>query len=97
MHNLGSKVVWIGQGKGKKTIDRFFKEELSYYQRQQVIAASCDMAQTYIKAIENWCPNAVLVLDRFHVVKALNGAVDEVRKEQWRQASKEEKVTLKGA
>ncbi len=91
-----SKVVWIGQGKGKKTIDRFFQEELSYYQRQQVIAASCDMARTYIKAIEEWCPNAVLVLDRFHVVKALNSAVDEVRKEQWRQASKEEKVTLKG-
>ncbi len=91
-----SKVVWIGLGKGKKTIDKFFKEELSDYQRQQVIAASCDMAQTYIKAIENWCPNATLVLDRFHIVKALNSAVDEVRKEQWRQASKDEKVTLKG-
>ena len=54
------------------------------------------MAQPYIDAIEHWCPNATLVLDRFHVVKALNNAVDEVRKEQWRQASKEEKVALKG-
>ena len=54
------------------------------------------MAQTYIDAIEHWCPNATLVLDRFHIVKALNNAVDEVRKEQWRQASKEERVALKG-
>lgn len=91
-----SKVVWIGKGKGKKTIDRFFEKELSAYQRQQIIGASCDMAQTYIDAIEHWCPNATLVLDRFHVVKALNNAVDEVRKEQWRQASKEERATLKG-
>jgi len=30
------------------------------------------------------------------VVKALNGAVDEVRKEQWGQASKAERITLKG-
>lgn len=38
-----------------------------------------------------------LVLDRFHTVKALNGAVDEVRKEQWRTAAdKEKKATLKG-
>ncbi|MCD6197316.1 MAG: ISL3 family transposase [Deltaproteobacteria bacterium] len=91
-----SRVVWIGKGKGRKTIDRFFEKELSNYQRQQIIAASCDMAQTYIDAIEHWCPNATLVLDRFHIVKALNNAVDEVRKEQWRQASKEEKVALKG-
>lgn len=91
-----SRVVWIGKGKGRKTIDIFFKKELSDYQRQQIIAASCDMGQAYIGAIEHWCPNATLVLDRFHVVKALNNAVDEVRKEQWRQANKEEKVALKG-
>ena len=91
-----SHVVWIGKGKGRKTIDQFFKEKLSNNQRNRIIAASCDMAQTYINAIEHWCPNATLVLDRFHVVKALNNAVDEVRKEQWRKAGKEEKVTLKG-
>ncbi|MGB9496690.1 MAG: transposase [Dissulfuribacterales bacterium] len=91
-----SRVVWIRKGKGRKAIDQFFEKELSDYQRQQVIAASCDMAQTYIDAIEYRCPNATLVPDRFHVVKALNNAVDEVRKEQWRQASKEERITLKG-
>src|SRR4030042_1518419 len=37
-----------------------------------------------------------LVLDRFHIVKALNNAVDEVRKEQWREASEHERKTLKG-
>ena len=38
----------------------------------------------YAEAIKHHCPNATLVIDRFHVVKALNHAVDEVRKEQWR-------------
>ena len=54
------------------------------------------MSATYIGAIEDHCPNAVLVLDRFHIAKALNEAVDEVRKEQWRQASADERKALKG-
>lgn len=91
-----SCVLWVGKGKGRETIDRFFNEKLSVFQRKQIIAASCDMGQAYIGAIEHWCPNATLVLDRFHVVKALNAAVDEVRKEQWRIADKEGRDTLKG-
>ena len=42
------------------------------------------MSRAYTEAIKHHCPNATLVIDRFHVVKALNEAVDEVRKEQWR-------------
>ena len=80
-----SCVLWVGMGKGRKTIDRFFTEELSRYQRKQITAACCDMGRAYIGAIEHWCPNATLVLDRFHIVKALNAAVDDVRKEQWRK------------
>ena len=89
-------VVWVGQGKGRETIDEFFNESLSDYQKSKIKWASCDMSATYIGAIEDHCPNAVLVLDRFHIAKALNEAVDEVRKEQWRQASADERKALKG-
>jgi transposase len=91
-----SCVVWVGQGKGRETIDRFFAEQLSDYQKKQIKWASCDMSQSYIGAIEHHCPNATLVLDRFHIVKALNSAVDEVRKVQWREASVDERKALKG-
>ena len=91
-----SCVVWIGQGKGRKTIDRFFNEALSDYQKAHIQSACCDMSQAYIGAIETHCPNATLVLDRFHVVKTLNEAVDEVRKEQWREASQADRKVLKG-
>lgn len=90
-------VVWVGEGKGRDTIDRFFAKQLSAYQRKRIFAGCCDMSETYIGAIEKWCPNADLILDRFHVVKALNEAADEVRKEQWRQATDEEdRKSLKG-
>ncbi len=91
-----SCVVWIGAGKVRDTIDRFFNEELSQYQRNQIESGCCDMSETFIGALEKWCPNATLVLDRFHIVKALNNAVDEVRKEEWRKADKSGKKGLKG-
>jgi len=54
------------------------------------------MSETYIGAIEDHCPNVTLVLDRFHIVKTLNEAVDAVRKEAWRKASVDERKVLKG-
>ena len=91
-----SCVVWVARGKGRETIDRFFEHVLSEYQRKQIKWACCDMSDAYMGAIKEHCPNAQLVLDRFHVVKALNEAVDEVRKEQWREASGEDRRVLKG-
>lgn len=90
-------VVWVGQGKGRETADEFFSTALTERQREKIRFASCDMSKAYIGAIEHWCPNAVLVVDRFHIVKALNNAVDEVRKEQWREAAEpSDKKALKG-
>jgi transposase len=91
-----SCVVWVGKGKGRDTIDVFFNDMLSDYQKAQIKWATCDMSQAYIGAIETHCQNAKLVLDRFHIVKKLNEAVDEVRKEQWREASVDERKALKG-
>ena len=89
-------VVWVGQGKGRETIDVFFNEMLSPYQKKHITGACCDMTDAYIGAIKHHCPHATLVLDRFHIVKALNTAVDDVRKEQWRLASGEDRKVLKG-
>ena len=91
-----SRVVWAGPGKGRETIDDFFNNNLSQYQKKKIKWATCDMSRAYIGAIEDHCPNATLVLDRFHIAKALNNAVDEVRKEQWRLADPDERKALKG-
>lgn len=93
-----SCVIWIGpgQGKGRKTIDPFVNEALSDYQKARIQSACCDMSQPYIGAIETHCPNAKLVLDHFHVVKTLNEAVDEVRREQLWEANQADRKALRG-
>jgi len=91
-----ARIVWVGEGKKRETIDAFFNNHLSDYQKKQIQWASCDMSETFISAIKTHCRNAKLVLDRFHIVKALNSAVDEVRKEQWRNVTGNERKVLKG-
>lgn len=91
-----ARVVWVGKGKGSAAINRFFKTKLSDYQRKQIRWATCDMSRAYITAVKEHCPNATLVLDRFHIVKALNAAVDAVRKEEWNKVSRQEGRVLKG-
>jgi len=91
-----ARVLWVGRGKGRETLDRFFNECLGKGQKARIRWASCDMSRAYIEAIRHHCPNATLVIDRFHVVKALNQAVDEVRKEQWRALDKKGRQAIKG-
>lgn len=91
-----SCVLWVGKGKGRETIDQFFNEELSEHQRLKITWASSDMSRAYTEAIKHHCPNAKLVIDRFHLVKALNEAVDEVRKEEWRDLDVEGRKAIKG-
>ena len=54
------------------------------------------MNPAYTGAITHHCPNVTLVIDLFHVVKALNQAVDEVRKEQWRALDTQGRKAIKG-
>lgn len=89
-------VVWTGTGKARETINQFF-EQLSDYQKSKIQWACCDISDAYIGAIKHYCKKAKLVLDRFHIVKKLNEAVDEVRKEQWREVEdKNTRRALKG-
>ena len=91
-----SCVLWVGPGKGRETLDTFFNTVLSPYQKRRITWASCDMSEAYIGGLKAHCPHAKLVLDRFHLVKALNEAVDEVRKESWRELNTQERHAIKG-
>ena len=90
------KVVWVGKGKAKETIDCFFTTQLSAYQRDKVRLACCDLSKAYVSSIKEHCKNVCLVLDKFHIIQSLNEAVNEVRKESWREASQEDKKTFRG-
>lgn len=80
------KVIFATEGKSSDTI-RAFKEHLEQHQgHSEKIEEYCsDMSQAFISGMARDFPNASLTVDKFHVMKLINDAVDEVRREEQRE------------
>jgi transposase len=63
----------------KATLKAHF-EQLGPQFCQQIEVVACDIWPTYINVSEEVFPHATVVIDRFHVVKALNEVLDKERK-----------------
>ena len=77
------KTIFVTQGKDASTIERF-KEDLVEHRGSPecIVNTSIDMSPAFIKGIEDNLPAADITFDRFHIMKILNAAVDEVRKKE---------------
>jgi transposase len=87
------KVIWNHNGRGKSTLDTFFKA-LGKENALKIDAVACDGARGFLSSIRQHAKNALIVLDHFHVKKYLNDALDTVRKEQLREARKDKNAAL---
>jgi len=87
------KVIWNHNGRGKSTLDTFFKD-LGTDNSMNIDAVACDGAKGYLSSIKQHAKNALVVLDHFHVKSYLNNALDTVRKEQLQKARKDKNGDL---
>lgn len=72
-------------------------ETLSAQQRSEALAVAVDMWPAYMKQVKAQMGEAVLVHDRFHVVKHLNDAVDKVRRRENKLLMARRDERLKGS
>jgi transposase len=80
-HDTG-RLVWATPG---KSLESFF-EALGPERRAGVRLVSADAADWIGPAVTRMLPNASLCLDPFHLVRWATRALDEVRKQVWRDA-----------
>jgi transposase len=82
----GKRVVHIREGRSKKALGSFF-EQLEPHQLVRIKAMAMDMAKPFIAAAEESLlyPEKQIVFDRFHVMQAMNKAVDEVRRAEHKE------------
>ena len=89
-------VVHVGRGKGGDALTDFWKRLRG--SGAKIAAVATDMSPAYIDAVATHLPHAVLVFDRFHVVKLLNDKLSDLRREMYREIKdKMQKDVLKGA
>jgi transposase len=74
-----------------------FVETLEPACAQRIRAVCCDMWEPYVQVIQTRLPQATLVFDKFHLVKHLNEAVDQVRKGEAAELKATNPDLLKGA
>ena len=72
------RLLWIGEGRTVKTLLRFFRQFGQPWSEKLKHVCS-DMWKPYLKVIKKKVPQALHILDRFHIVANLNKAIDEVR------------------
>lgn len=86
-----NRVVWACKGHGKSQLNAFF-DRLTEEQRAAVEVVTADGAAWIADVVEARCPNAERVMDPFHVVSWATDALDELRKQAWREASAKAKA-----
>jgi transposase len=89
------ELLYLGQGKSSESLTPFF-EQMPENIRRQVMIACMDRTAAYKGVVQKFCPQAEIVYDKFHIVKNLNEAVDQVRREETKKAEKEETPIIKG-
>jgi len=88
-----SRVLYATAGKDAATVEAF-AQEIKQHQGDpaQIEEACCDMSPSFIKGLGAQFENAEITFDKFHVMKLIGTAVDEVRR-----AEQKERPELKGS
>lgn len=75
--------LFATEGKGKDTVSQFRgflkNQEIP---PEQIEEMCCDMSPSFISGIEEQFPDASISFDKFHIMKMVNEALDEVRRQE---------------
>lgn len=81
-------VVWAAQGHGKGVLTQFYRQ-LTPKQLSSIRVVTGDGAKWITECVNEFTPDCERCVDPFHVVEWAMEALDEVRREVWREAYSE--------
>jgi transposase len=83
-----TRLLWIGKDRTIVSFEQFFT--LIGKPLSEGIEFVCsDMWKPYLRVIRERCPNALNILDRFHIVAKMNDALDDVRAAEARRLAQD--------
>lgn len=83
-----SRLLWAGKDRTVKSLLRFFRIFGKETSKKLEFICS-DMWKPYLKVIKKKVPQAIHVLDRFHIMQKFGKAIDEVRAEEAKKLKKD--------
>jgi len=80
------RVLYVTPGKDASTVARFVSDLKQHGGNPDAIRDVCmDMSVAFESGVKTNLPKALITFDKYHIVKLLNEAVDEVRRQEQRQ------------
>lgn len=95
MNGENGELLHMAEGKKKASLQSFF-DKLSPNQKAGIVAVAMDRAGAYRNVVRRELPQVDLVFDKFHLIANYHDVIDQVRREEWRTASEEDKGVIKG-
>ena len=88
-------LLWVGDDRTEEAVKPFFTKAMGRRRCATLRVVCVDMWAAYANLVEEYARNAQILFDRFHIVKHLNEAVDEVRRSEMRRLVGKEKAEFK--
>lgn len=85
----GSRVLEVSRGRSEEGATELINRALNPVQQYMVCGVAMDMSAPFANAVRRHLVCADIVYDRFHLMKHLNDAVDEVRRHEHTRLKKE--------
>jgi transposase len=82
------RLLWVGLDRTEDSLRGFFRS-LSDEAKASIRYLGSDMGKPYLNVLAQEVSGAVHVLDRFHIMQAMNKAIDEVRAEEARRLKRD--------
>ena len=88
--------IWIGgQGRKEEDLDNFF-ELLGPKKIKNIRLVVMDMWKAFYNSVKSNIPWANILYDKFHVLDHLSDAMDQVRRNEYKRVSEEDRSFIKG-
>lgn len=93
---LRGRPIWFGgEDRSEASMDQFY-QWLGTKKSQGIRLAVMDMWKAFEKAARKNAPQAAILYDKFHVMKHLGDALDQVRKQEYQRVSDKQRTFIKG-
>ena len=89
---LGKKVIEMTENRNKVTVKKFLE---SLPENHKIQCVTMDMWQPYKDAVTDVLDDVPIVIDKFHIIKELNKALEDIRRTLRKDMEKESRVSLK--
>jgi transposase len=88
--------IWVG-GKGRTEADMdLFFAALGAKKTARIQLAAMDMWKPFRASLKHHAPHARVIFDKFHIMRHLGDALDEVRRREYRRLAAKDRAFIKG-